>query len=113
MLMLINEGEHRASKVRGCLTIGEIERPVGSENYYLEPHRDRQLRIHVGIGDRSSRVGGYTNEEMAHLGQGGTLEIHYSDGLGEHTKRWGVCFEPKGEQFVGGSFTYVESEESK
>lgn len=40
-LMFINEGKCQATFVSGTLRIGDIERPFGGEDFFLEPHAKR------------------------------------------------------------------------
>lgn len=99
-LHIENTGDHRATSVHGILEIGELQRSFGNQNWTLPPHEMRVQPFFMGLGDDSERrFGGYPVKDLEHLLSGGTLNISFTDGLGEHRRSWEITFQPHGERF--------------
>lgn len=99
-LHIENTGDHRATSVHGLLQIGELQRSFGHQSWTLSPHVTVVQQFFMGLDDdREPKFGGYPVKDLGHLLSGGTLNVSFTDGLGEHHRSWKITFQPQGERF--------------
>ncbi len=94
---ITNVGDHRAMGVQVRVDCGVFQRSLGDETLTLAPQDGFPAMVFVGL-ERPVKGGYYTPEDMSHLPADSHLEIVYSDGLGEHRRRWTITIERKGEE---------------